>query len=66
MSLEGHEGTYQRNGRTLRDVVHPLAAGQIPEGYAVTEKHHRDETRFTVRSARETERTASHARGMSL
>ncbi len=46
--------------------LHPLAVGSIAPGYAVTEKHYVNLTRDTVRSERETEKTAAHARCMAL
>ena len=57
---------YLSDGSAVRDVLHPLPSGRIPDGYAATEKHYRNETQWTVRSERETERTASNMRGAAL
>ncbi len=46
--------------------LHPLPYGTIPEGYAVTEANYVNETKWTVRSERETAETKSNSRGMSL
>ncbi len=48
------------------DIVHPLLHGTIPEGYAVTEDHYQNETKWVVRSERETAETQANSRGMSL
>lgn len=58
--------TYMRNGRTVIDVLHPLPAGRIPEGHAVTEPEYQNETRWTVRSERETQHTISNATERAL
>lgn len=48
------------------DVLHPLPYGSIPEGYALGEECYKNETKWVVRSERETEKTESNSRGMSL
>ena len=51
-------------------VMHPLLEGRIPKGYGirngVREKYYQDETSYTARSERETEKTASSIRGRAL
>ena len=42
-------------------VLHPVLQGVIPEGHAVTECDYQNETRWTVRSERETAHTRSNA-----
>lgn len=62
----GRDEPYLNNGRIVRDVLHPLPGGRIPDGYAVGESEYVNETKWTVRSERETAHTLSNASERAL